>query len=388
MLKTLLSVCLVVVSWVLDAQAGAVEEATILYLKQVEVLQPVLSNMEEIPLDKGLAGARLAIVDANTTGRFLNQHYTLKEMVFDANTSPDIVVDVIRNTSISFVILDLPSKTLEAVIRAGITDRLMFNVGSSDNHFRDALCQSNLLHTLPSRAMITDALTQYLVKKRWVDWFIIEGSKSVDRLYSESLLKSAKKFGAKIVEHRTWDGGRDARRTAQAEVPRLTQSVDYDVLMVADEWGDFGEYLMYRTWDPRPVAGTQGLYASGWYWTVEQWGAAQLQRRFTRLSTRRMGARDYAAWAAMRSISEAAMRTNSLDYAKISNYIQSDQFELAAYKGRKLSYRSWSGQLRQPIPVTSARSLVSQSPQEGYLHRVSELDTLGFDKSEVRCQRN
>ncbi len=388
MLKTLLSVYLVIVSWVLDAQAGAVEEATILYLKQVEVLPPVLSNMEEIPPDEGLAGARLAIVDGNTTGRFLNQHYTLKEMVFDANASPDIVVDAIRDTSTNFVLLDLPSKMLEAVIRADISDRLMFNVGSSDNHFRDTLCQSNLLHTLPSRAMLTDALTQYLVKKRWVDWFIIEGSKLVDRLYSESLLKSAKKFGARIVEHRTWNGGRDARRTAQAEVPRLTQSVDYDVLMVADEWGDFGEYLMYRTWDPRPVAGTQGLYASGWYWTVEQWGAAQLQRRFTRLSTRRMGARDYAAWAAIRSISEAAMRKNSLDYVKISNYIQSDQFELAAYKGRKLSYRSWSGQLRQPIPVTSARSLVSQSPQEGYLHRVSELDTLGFDKSEVHCQRN
>jgi ABC transporter substrate binding protein (PQQ-dependent alcohol dehydrogenase system) len=171
-------------------------------------------------------------------------------------------------------------------------------------------------------------------------------------------------------------------------VPRLTQGVEYDVLVVADEWGDFGDYLMYRTWDPRPVAGTQGLFPTAWYRTIEQWGGAQLQVRFGKSAGRPMEALDYAAWAALRSIGEAAIRGRSSDPETIGRYIQSPEFELAAYKGRKLSYRPWSGQLRQPVALTAARSLVSQSPQEGFLHRQTELDTLGFDQPEVQCKRS
>jgi ABC transporter substrate binding protein (PQQ-dependent alcohol dehydrogenase system) len=63
----------------------------------------------------------------------------------------------------------------------------------------------------------------------------------------------------------------------------------------------------------------------------------------------------------------------------------SDKFELAGFKGRKLTYREWNGQLRQTIPLIHPRSLVSQSPQEGFLHPVSELDTLGYDQPESRC---
>ena len=63
----------------------------------------------------------------------------------------------------------------------------------------------------------------------------------------------------------------------------------------------------------------------------------------------------------------------------------SNDFELAAFKGRKLSFRPWNGQLRQPIPLVHPKGLTSLSPQEGYLHPSTDLDTLGFDKPESRC---
>jgi ABC transporter substrate binding protein (PQQ-dependent alcohol dehydrogenase system) len=97
---------------------------------------------------------------------------------------------------------------------------------------------------------------------------------------------------------------------------------------------------------------------------------------------------DYAGWAAVRSISEAVTRTKSIDRDTLYNYLISDQFELAAFKGRPLSFRNWNGQLRQSIPLVHPHGLVTQSPQEGYLHPVSELDTLGFDKTEVTCDFN
>ncbi len=388
MYQILISVCLLCCFWTPGCLASDPQQISIVYFKQQVKRPPVLSNLQVVAEDEGFAGAHLAIEDSNTTGKFIRQNFLLQEIVVDAQLTPIEVASRLTKLTSDFIVLDLPAASLEAVIKSEQdTNRLLINVAAADNQFRVELCSKNLLHTLPSRAMLTDALTQYLVKKRWTNWALIEGTMQQDKKYANALRRSAKKFGAKIVTQKSWDGGRDARRSAQAEVPLLTQGMDYDVLLVADELGDFGEYLMYRTWEPRVVAGTQGLFATSWYWTIEQWGAAQLQRRFKKLAGRSMTDKDYAAWVAIRSISEGAARTKSSTIKTITDFIHSPQFELAAFKGRKLSYRPWSGQLRQPIALTAAHSLVSQSPQEGFLHRFSELDTLGFDQPEVSCKR-
>jgi ABC transporter substrate binding protein (PQQ-dependent alcohol dehydrogenase system) len=170
-------------------------------------------------------------------------------------------------------------------------------------------------------------------------------------------------------------------------MPVVTQDVgDYDALVVADFRDAFGEYLPYRTWDPRPVVGTQGLVPTAWHRSQEQWGATQMQNRFTRFAGRWMTERDYAAWVAVRSISEATTRTNKTDRASIDAYIRSGDFGAAGFKGQKLTYRDWDGQLRQPILLATMRTLVSVSPQEGYLHEFSELDTLGHDRPDSACE--
>jgi ABC transporter substrate binding protein (PQQ-dependent alcohol dehydrogenase system) len=61
-------------------------------------------------------------------------------------------------------------------------------------------------------------------------------------------------------------------------------------------------------------------------------------------------------------------------------------FILAAFKGVGVNYREWNGQLRQPVLVAGPRMLLSVSPQKGFLHQFSELDTLGFDRPESRCK--
>jgi len=389
MYRAVLLTFLAIALWGAQAQAGKMAEVSVLFIKQEIERPPALANLEAVPADESVAGARLGIKDNNTTGRFMKQHFSLQEVQFNNTDSPDHIINTLKESQHHFVILNVPASTLEQVIKADLNGpKLLFNVGASDDRFRVDLCHKNLLHTLPSRAMLGDALTQYLVKKRWTNWALLQGPLDGDKKFADAMRRSAAKFGAKITSEKIWDGGRDARRTAQSEIPLLTQGIDYDILIVADEWGDFGDYLMYRTWNPRPVAGTQSLFPTGWYWTVEQWGATQLQARFNKLAKRRMGDKDFAAWVAIRSIGEAATRLKSTAFEKIADYIQSPRFELAAYKGRKLSYRSWSGQLRQPIAVTAAMSLVTQSPQEGFLHRVSELDTLGFDEPEVHCKRD
>ena len=98
-----------------------------------------------------------------------------------------------------------------------------------------------------------------------------------------------------------------------------------------------------------------------------------------------MRSRDYAAWAAMAAIGEAVTRTGAGDVAALRDYILGEKFELAGFKGRKLTFRQWNGQLRQPIPLAHPRALAAQAPLEGFLHHRNELDTLGIDQPESAC---
>lgn len=172
----------------------------------------------------------------------------------------------------------------------------------------------------------------------------------------------------------------------QTEIPTFTRVGDYDVLIVADEGDVFGEYLPGRTALPRPVAGTHGLAANAWSPVHEQWGATQLQQRFRRQAGRWMTERDYAAWLAARAIGEASLRSRSADPDVIATFLRSPEFVLAGFKGRGLSFRDWDGQLRQPILIAGPKLLVSVSPQPGFLHPSTELDTLGHDKAESGCR--
>jgi ABC transporter substrate binding protein (PQQ-dependent alcohol dehydrogenase system) len=94
---------------------------------------------------------------------------------------------------------------------------------------------------------------------------------------------------------------------------------------------------------------------------------------------------DYTMWAAVRAAGEAATRTRSTELQAIMAYIRSPAFELAAFKGVPLTLRDWDWQLRQPIPLAHPASFVTMSPQAGYLHQRTPLDTLGIDKAESAC---
>jgi ABC transporter substrate binding protein (PQQ-dependent alcohol dehydrogenase system) len=66
--------------------------------------------------------------------------------------------------------------------------------------------------------------------------------------------------------------------------------------------------------------------------------------------------------------------------------MKGDKFGIAAYKGKELSLRDWDWQVRQPILLADGRTVVSVSPQPGFLHQFTELDTLGFDRPESTCK--
>jgi ABC transporter substrate binding protein (PQQ-dependent alcohol dehydrogenase system) len=357
------------------------------YLTKEREAPPALSNLDSLIYDSGIQGARLAIEDNNTTGRFTKQNFTLEEVIVPLEGDVVQAFKALAAKGYRHVVVRLSRVDLvriQALPEAA--DLLIYDVETHDDALRGEKCSAHVLHLLPSRAMRADALAQYMLKKRWQDWFLVTGPSDNDQLYAAALKRAAKRFGMRIVEEKAWTHTFDARRTAQSDVPVFTQGIDYDILVVADEAGLFGEYLAYRTWLPRPVAGTQGLVPTAWHRTHEQWGAVQLQNRFREQAGRWMTEEDYAAWLAVRAIGEAATRTGSVDYAAIKAYLLGDEFALAGFKGKKLSFRSWNGQLRQPVLLAAPRSLVAVAPLEGFLHPKNELDTLGYDEPETKCR--
>lgn len=363
------------------------QEINITYFTQEQKPQAALSNLDPIISDKGLQGAKLAIADNNTTGQFTGQSYTLESIIVPVEGNVVSYYQKLEAKQKKLLISNLPLDKFEKIVQiAKKAATLIFDVATTDNKLRRVSCYSNTFYLLPSRAMRADALAQFMLKKRWRKWFLVIGSEPEDQLYGLALKRAAKRFGMKIIAEKRWTHTYDARRTAQRDVPVFTQGVDYDVLVVADEQGLFGEYLQYRTWIPRPIIGTQGLVATSWHRVHEQWGAVQLQNRFKKVADRWMTEQDYAAYLAVRSIGEAATRTKSNTTEKIEQFLLSEQFALQGYKGKPLSFRPWSRQLRQPVLLAAARSMVSVSPQEYFLHPVSELDTLGYDKAEIKCQ--
>lgn len=383
-MRTLLPCLITTLGLLAAGPASAALEVRIGYLGYTPERGPVLSNVIPEPTDAGLRGAELAIEDSNSTGRFLKHSYRLESAEAASGAALLEQARALHESGLRLFVVNAPADSLRQ-LAAAMPDSLLLNAGSADDSLRTDACAANVLHTLPSRAMLADALGQFLAARKWQRALLIPGPTADDQAYADALRRAARRFGVKIVAEKPWTFDNDQRRSAQAEMPLFTQTAEYDVVLVADERGDFGEYVPYHTWYPRPVAGTQGLTPTGWHKTVETYGAAQLQKRFEEHAKRWMNDRDFAAWIAVRSIATAANKLKSSDPAAIRQLALSAELPLDGFKGRKLSFRDWNGQLRQPIPVVQPRALVTTSPQDGFLHPVTDLDSLGYDRPESRC---
>ncbi|MBV7298919.1 ABC transporter substrate-binding protein [Enterovibrio paralichthyis] len=367
-------------------KAYAVEVAFGLLRQPVETTTAVPEYLAE-PENNGESGAELAVSDANGTGKFLGQKYSIHTQTSDDPAAINAAAKAWYDTGMRFFLADLDTPLLQGLRKALPDDALIFNVGNQDDARRTTVCLPNTLHTALSYGMRADALGQWLRVRRLTEVFLVSGITDADAKFLAATKSSLRKFNQKIIKEKVWNFDTDLRRTASAELPLFTQASDYDAVWVIDESNLFGQHLPYNTWLPRPVIGTHGLRADGWSYVIEQWGAVQLQNRFTKKFDRPMTTKDFAAWVAVRSVNEAVTVLNSGDVNTVLPFIMSDKFQLAAYKGRKLTFRPWNGQLRQTVPLFDAQALVASAPFDGFLHPRNELDSLGVDEAQSECRQ-
>ena len=241
------------------------------YLRWMETHQTI-SLLDKAPPDNGLAGAKLAMNDNNTTGRFMNQQFELSDAPVREDDDPAAVMSELAERGVVLMLSDLPAERLLKLADAARAKQItLFNIQAPDDALRQENCRDNVIHVAPSRAMLADALAQYLVWKKWSRWVLMFGSHPEDALLADAYRRAALRFGAHIVKEREYKDSGGSRQTdsgvvqTQQQMPVFTQGLpDYDVLVTADENEVFADYLPYRTWDARPVVGSAGLRPVTW----------------------------------------------------------------------------------------------------------------------------
>ena len=340
------------------------------------------------PHDRPLAGAEVAIRDSRIFARALNINFKLRRI--EAKNAEELIEQIKylnKKSEVQFFIVDADTEVLGITSRATTgRDMLLFNISEYSDQLRASKCQAHLMHVIPSYAMLTDALSQYLVFKKWRKVILLKGPDSGDTDFAAAFTRSANRFAIDIDEVRDFVPGSDPRERDQNNILLMTSGSDAELVFVSDIEGEFGRYVPYQTQNPLPVFGTEGLQAASWHWTWERHGAPQLNQRFERLAKRRMQGPDWAAWTAVKSIIESVLRTKSTNFETIDAYLRSDRLNLDAYKGNPVSYRSWDNQLRQPVLLHTYNAVTGRAPIRGFLHPTENMDTLGYDQGERHCQ--
>ena len=347
------------------------------------------AGIEFRTLGRPRAGADLGVEDAQTIGRVIGVDFELVHARGDVRRLEEAVRGW-ADEGTGFVVADLPAAALtelaDAVVDLPVT---LLNVSATEDALRGAECRTNVLHTAPSDAMLADAVVQYLVHKGWSRILLMRGEAEADRAMADALRRSTAKFGAEIVETLGFALTGDPRRREETNVALMTSGATaHDVVFVADSSGEFDRYVAYRTSAPRLVVGTAGLSPHAWHWSWDRYGAPQLQHRFEKLALpRRMNGSAWAAYAAVKAVTQAALRSDSADPAAMRAHLRGEELRLDASKGVPMNFRRWSGQLRQPILLSTADATIATAPLDAFVHQTNDLDTLGVDAPESACRR-
>ncbi|MEJ6687621.1 MAG: hypothetical protein QNL02_00220 [Paracoccaceae bacterium] len=296
------------------------------------------------------------------------------------------------------VLLDLPEADMHRVI-VGLAgqDIALFNIRSKAMNLRETACQGNTFHILPSRRMYADTVAQFLALRNWRRALLLVGRHNNDIADAAALEASFQKFQVEVVDRRTFSLSNNPRDRDMNNLKLLTGGIEYDVVVIADDVGEYSRYVPYNTFLPRPVIGGSGLVARAWHWSWERFGAPQLNQRFDRRAkkagisdhkTRQMNDVDWAAWAAIKLIATSVPAASVGSEVNLLQALLDQELAVDLYKGSRGSLRQWNHQLRQPMLIATHDAVIEKLPGVKFLHQHFYEDTLGIDVHQTGCQFN
>lgn len=346
----------------------------------------LLEYVPRRPID----GAELGVSDAQYLGRGMKIRYVLERRRGKNAAELLAALKALKEEKgVRVFLVDAQGPDVAELAGASAAmDVLLLNISAFDDSLRNEGCRKHLFHILPSTSMLTDALAQYLVFKKWLRVLVLQGPFDEDAKMVAAFKRSAKRFGLKIAKLRNFVLTQDPRAREVNRVEQLTAGANdlYDVVFVADAHAEFAYRVPYHTVHPRPVVGSAGLTPRAWHWSYLRHGAPQVNSRFEKRFSRRMRDRDWAAMVAVKAVSEAVLRTGSVELEKIIGHLGKQDLKLDGFKRGGYSFRPWNNQLRQRILLATGNWVASVPPLKAFLHASDDLDTLGFDEPESACR--
>jgi ABC transporter substrate binding protein (PQQ-dependent alcohol dehydrogenase system) len=341
------------------------------------------------PTGRAIDGVTLAAADSAFELDAAGLELVVKDVVLPNAAALPRALAELKALRVQHVVADLPLAELQQLVQAApaaLGGAIVFNAALDDDRLRGAQCAAHLLHTAPSRAMLSDALAQYLAARNWRKALLLLGPLPGDALMTEAFNRSAKRFGIKVVAQKPFKLTGDPRERDLGNTRLLSGDREHEVVAVMDSDGEFARILPYATQWPRPVVGASGLVAAAWHPQWERHGGPQLSRRFFKLARRTMQGPDWAAWAAGRAVAAVLAENPKAPVAQQLKALRGGSTTLDGFKGRNLSFRAWDGQLRQPLFLSHVDGVAGTAPLEGVLHPKEVLDTLGVDEQESACK--
>ncbi|GAA6140535.1 branched-chain amino acid ABC transporter substrate-binding protein [Hydrogenophaga sp. 5NK40-0174] len=375
------------------AQQGSVEKVTLAVISVEGDPRYEARRTERAypghPVSRAVEGARLGVEDSAFELDVEGKALEVRDVVLARPSHLPRTLAALRKEGVHHIIADLPSYMMQDLVKRApvmLDGAIVFNTGLADDVLRGGACAPHLLHTYPSQAMLYDGLAQYLSSKSWRNALVLNGSKPADAALASAFERSAKRYGIKVVQEKPFKLSGDPRERDLGNVRLLTSERTHEVVAVMDADGEFARTVPYATQMPRPVVGANGLVPLAWHPQWERFGGPQLSRRFLRQTGQLMRGQDWASWMAARAMATVLVEHPKANVQEQLQALRSGAVRLDGFKGKALSFRSWNGQLRQPVFLTHVDGVVAAAPIDGVLHPKEVMDTLGLDEQENACK--
>jgi len=139
-------------------------------------------------------GVNLALMEASVLGRSIRVDLVLREVAVQAGEDVVSRIRQAMEAGIYAFILDLPlEETIQLSRQLAGEEVLLFNPRDPDNRLRTEWCASTFYHTLPSDAMLSDSLAQFLGSRDWRRALVLQGAHPRDVQVEDSFSHSAAK---------------------------------------------------------------------------------------------------------------------------------------------------------------------------------------------------
>jgi ABC transporter substrate binding protein (PQQ-dependent alcohol dehydrogenase system) len=298
-------------------------------------------------------------------------------------------------------------------------EAVFLNVGSPADRLRSELCTRAAFHVVPSAGMYLDALAGWFVREGFRDWFFVvqadeEGEAQLDRIRWTLRERhfAAREVG--VARFASDEELAEAARRAAREAPNLVlvlartdeqlaflaqaEEAGIEAEVTGFPWPETQTRAFYRTsGETAPDLGA-GFRASAWEFTLDAYGARELNARYEGRFGRPMDAPAWASYMALKIVVESITFGQVEGRAGLREHLASQETVFDVWKGIGVTFRPWNHQLRQSVfliqvvpDAGTARDralLVGELPAI-YMPRtdpVERLDQLGDLEGASRCR--